>query len=226
MGNLEIDPMPTDSEQLIDKRLIIAPASTADIESIHEYEKLVFPGAHATLQRLLEWRDHDPNNFMVLKFPDDTFLAYYILLFPKPESLRAFCTGALREDDITREHLLEPTPQAYANCRAAHICSFNSGPGASPFAADLMWHLMARLVRLARSGLLSNVYAEGSTDEGNNLARWCGLNQTSRPGSDVLYELTFTPFSIKQWEERIRLRSFGMVSKLQQANVSGEYKYA
>lgn len=38
---------------------VIQPASVADIHDIHAYERVEFPGCHATLERLLERRNHD-----------------------------------------------------------------------------------------------------------------------------------------------------------------------
>jgi hypothetical protein len=188
----------------------IVPATDKDVDNIFEYEEKEFPGSHATKERLLEWCQHDPNNFMCIKDAGSSFMAYYIIFFLKPSALKAFLKGDLMEDDITPANLGKLFCGTYTRQESLHVCVFASRSHASMFTIDLLWHLVGRILELAVTGFLSTIYAEAATPSGQAFLRRFGfqpINQRRAQG-DPLFELKLSPAILREWEERYRLRTF------------------
>jgi hypothetical protein len=187
----------------------IAPVRDEDLDRIHAYESELFPTSHATKQRLFEWRHHDPNNYMCIRDSAGSFMAYYLILFLKPQALKNYLAGDLSEIEITANDLIEPSPEVYAKQEAVHLCVFASRLHASLFTVDLLWHLVGRLLTLATSGYLSTVYAEPSTSEGQLMLLRFGFKRISmRRRGNPVFELNVSPALIREWERRYQLRTF------------------
>ncbi len=187
---------------------IITPVNENDIQDIFNYEEEQFPGSHATKERLLEWFQHDPNNFMCIKEKDASFMAYYIIFFLKPAALDAFLTGNLLEDDIQHTDLATPSSEVYLEQSELHICVFASRMHASMFTVDLLWHLIGRILDLAINGCLSTIYAEAATKEGQAFLARFGFSPCYRAVGDPLFQLKFDLKILHEWERKYRLRSF------------------
>lgn len=192
----------------------IASVSYDDIDDIYEYEEQEFPGHHATKERLREWRDHDPSNFICIKSKDEPVMGYYILFLLKPESMKRFLSGELLEDDVRSSDMLEPTPENFKNQRDAHICVFASKRHASLFTADLLWHLLGRIIYLAEFGNLSKIYAEATTVEGERILKRFKFQpaQGISHNGDPLFETTITPEKLAQWHHWYAERSFAQTT--------------
>jgi hypothetical protein len=193
---------------------VIIPVSETDIEDIYKFEQEHFPSSHATIQRLLGWLRHDPNNYMCIKEPGQPFLAYYLIMFLKPEWMQKYLTGELIEVDIKPEHLLEASSEVYAEQDNVHITVFASRTHASVFTFDLLWHLIGRLLDLAVNGRLSTIYAEIATNDGKILVEKFGfqlIRQTSSGG--LLYRLEPSVAMLREWEWRYKQRTFCKIPK-------------
>lgn len=190
----------------------ILPVEDVDIDDVFEYEKHEFPGQHATRDRLKEWRDHDPLNFMCIKGTDGLMIGYYILLFLKQESMKRFLSGDLLEDDIHTSDLIEPTVDNYQRQQNAHICVFASKRHSSLFTIDLLWHLVGRIIYLAKYGNLSTIYAEGTTCEGEHILKRFKFEQVQNVDhkGDTLFKVQLTPEIIQSWQQCYARRSFVM----------------
>lgn len=188
----------------------IEPADDANIADIFTYEEEEFPGHHATIERLHEWRDHDAANFMCIKIPGESVMGYYILFLLKPESMRRFLAGELLEDDVRAADLIEPTADNYSQQTDAHICVFASKRPFSLFTVDLFWHLLGRIGYMAQIGSLSTIYAEATTDEGERLLKRFKFEPSYNPyhKGDPLFQLRLTPATIRQWQQCYTDRSF------------------
>ena len=180
----------------------IESVNDADIDDIYQYEEQEFPGHHATKERLKEWRDRDPSNFMCIKSAGEPVMGYYILFFLKPESMNRFLSGELLEDDVRAADLNNPTAANYSRQIDAHICVFASKRHSSMFTVDLLWHLLGRVVYLAKFGALSKIYAEATTAEGERILR--RFNFVPAPhlshSGDPLFECRLTADVIAQWQ--------------------------
>jgi hypothetical protein len=187
----------------------ITPVTDEDIDKIYSYECETFPTDHATKQRLLEWRRHDPSNFMCIRDTAGSFMAYYLVFFPKPQALKDYLAGHLAEDDIRASDLVEPLPEMYSKQEVIHLCVFASRLHASLFTVDLLWHLVGRFLKLATSGRLSTIYAEASTSEGQLMLLRFGFKRMSmRHKGTPMFELNISPSVIKEWDRRYVLRTF------------------
>jgi hypothetical protein len=187
---------------------VIVPLTDKDLDDVHEYEKEFFPNSHATRKRLSEWREHDHNNYMCIKETGHPFMAYYLILFLKPQSMKDYLAGDLLEHQIAPDHLVSPSRSVYVKHETAHICTFASRIHASMFTVDLLWHLIGRLLDLATTGRLSTIYAEPETIEGQALLdRFGFVPVRGRKGKAVL-ELKLTPVILREWGRRYRLRTF------------------
>ena len=201
---------------------VIMPVSEADIEDIHQYESEHFPKSFATKERLLEWLRHDPNNYMCIREPGEPFLAYYLIMFLKPEALQKYLVCDLGEIDISSDELLEASPEVYAKQTEMHICVFASRTHASMFTVDLLWHLIGRLLNLAINGRLSTIYAEIATGDGKILVERFGfqlIRETSSGG--LLYKLQPSLAVLREWEWRYKHRTFCKmpINKLQESSL-------
>ena len=198
----------------------IVPVSETDIDDIFQYEEEYFPRSHATRERLLQWHRHDPSNYICIKEPGKPFLAYYLMMFLKPEAMQAYLAEDLSEVDIEPAHLVEPSIEVYAQQDTMHICVFAARGHASIFTVDLVWHLMGRMLDLAVNGRLNTVYAEIATIDGKILVERFGFKfiKELKTGG-TLYQLKASPAMIREWEWRYKLRTLckSPVSKWQEA---------
>ncbi len=196
--------------------------SEGDINDIYEYEREHLANSHANKERLGEWLRHDPNNYMCIKELGQSFLAYYLIMFLKPQAMQNYLAGDLLEVDIASQHLLVPSPEIYAQQDNLHICVFASRTHATVFTIDLLWHLIGRLLDLAINGRLHTIYTEIATAEGKVLVRRFGfqlIRQTSSGG--LLYKLQPSLAMVREWEWRYQHRTFCKmpISKLQMASL-------
>lgn len=201
---------------------VIMPVSEADINDIYEFEKDHFPNSYGTKESLRAWLKHDSNNYICIKEPGQSFLAYYLILFLKPEAMQKYLAGDLLEIDIAPEHLLEPSAGVYAMQEVLHICVFAARTHATMLTVDLLWHLIGRLLNLAINGRLHTIYAEIATNEGKILVERFGfqlIRQTKTGG--LLYKLQPSLAMVREWEWRYKQRTFCKtpIDKLQTASL-------
>jgi hypothetical protein len=188
----------------------IASVDDSNIEDIFQYEQQEFPGHHATKDRLQEWQNHDPSNFICIRAAGEPVMGYYILFFLKPESMKRFLAGELLKDDVRASDLTDPTINNYARQEDAHIGVFESTQQYSFFTVDLFWHLLGRIVYLAKFGRLSKIYAEPVTQEGQRILKLFNFEPAKNHNHNAnrLFECKLTPEIIGQWEQCCARRSF------------------
>ncbi len=204
--------LPSTDEQYYTSSIFgeIAPASDDDIEQIHEYEKIQFPGAHATKDRLLEWRSWDPNNFVCIRLPGESIMGYFIILFLNSSGLSQFTEGRVDEDDLGSKHLCDPYFDSYLKQSHMHIVVVASKNHFSFLTVELVWNLIGRILMLAEYGKLQFVTAEIESSEGSSLIERFGFKALplGQKRSKPLYQLSITPSFIKEWKGRYAIRSF------------------
>ncbi len=201
---------------------IITNISEEDINDIFEFEREHFPSSHANKERLKEWLRHDPNNYVCIKEPGQSFLAYYLLMFLEPQAMQDYLAGDLTEVEIAPKHLLAPSDEIYAQQDNLHICVFASRTHATMFTVDLLWHLIGRLLDLAINGRLHTIYAEIATNDGKTLVERFGFQQIRQTSSGgLLFKLQPSLAMVREWEWRYQHRTFckAPLSKLQTASL-------